>query len=145
MKKIKDERIEKKDSQVIMRTFIFQNVLLLSFTLLYDRISILTGLKPNVSIFIIFIITVLYACLDFYFSGTLLSDVESKKDIKPKIKKIIDGLLGVDILGFVLFILNNKVTLVSITQFTLLVIIINALIIIITTALLYLWIKKINN
>ncbi|MBP2058292.1 hypothetical protein J2Z60_001471 [Lactobacillus colini] len=57
MKKIKDEGIEKKDSQSIIRAFILLNILLLGFIVLDGSPFLKTKLPVNIVIMIIMIIT----------------------------------------------------------------------------------------
>lgn len=142
--KIKDERIEKKSDQVIIRSFVILNVLLLSFVFLYDKIDFLKQQKPNLVIFFIMIITVIYACADFYISGVLMPDVQSKSDVKSKINKLIDYLIILDGVGVVVFFLNNGFSVNKLFMLCVGFVLMDIVILVLGIVALNLWVKIIN-
>lgn len=142
--KIKDERIEKKSDQVIIRSFVILNVLLLSFVFLYDKIDFLKQQKPNLVIFFIMIITVIYACADFYISGVLMPDVQSKSDVKSKINKLIDYLIILDGVGVVVFFLNNSFSVNKLFMLCAGFVLMDIVILVLGIVALNLWVKIIN-
>ncbi|TSO25562.1 hypothetical protein [Lactobacillus sp. LL6] len=143
--KIKDERLENKDKEVIIRSFIVLNLLLLGFILFYGKNILISSISPNLAIFFIMLITVIYACLDFYISGTLLPDVEDKNDIKHKVINISEGLLSINGLGIILYLLNNNFNFYSLTIVIATFLLIDVIIVILTIILLFIWIKLINH
>ncbi|MBP2058311.1 cellulose synthase/poly-beta-1,6-N-acetylglucosamine synthase-like glycosyltransferase [Lactobacillus colini] len=145
MKKKKYKQIERKDSQSIIRAFILLNLLLLGFVLLYGLSFFEAKLPANGVIMVIMIVTIFYLCLDFYISGTLLPEVKTISDMKKKIIQIGEGLIGVNITGVVLFVLNNPVTILSVSQLIAVLIVADVALILLSTVLLYVWVKVINS
>ncbi|MGQ5708603.1 hypothetical protein [Lactobacillus sp. PSON] len=143
--KIKNEQLENKDKNVIIRSFIVLNFLLLGFVLFYGKSNILNSTSPNLIIFFIMLITIIYSCCDFYISGTLLPEVKDKKDIKNKVINITEGLLSINGLGIILYLINNNFNLYSIGIIILGFLLIDTIIIIVATILLFIWIKLIMN
>ncbi|WP_347284432.1 hypothetical protein [Lactobacillus taiwanensis] len=142
--KIRDERIEKKSNQVIIRSFVFLNALLLCFVLFYDKVDFLKQQKPNLIVFFIMLITVIYACGDFYISGTLMPQVQDKADMKSQIVKLVEYLVTLDGVGIVVFFLNNSFSISKLGMLILGILLMDIVILGLGTLILYLWLKIIN-
>lgn len=142
--KIKNERIEKKSNQVIIRSFIFLNALLLCFVLFYDKVAFLKQQKPNLIIFFIMLITVIYACVDFYISGALMPQVQDKADVKSQIGKLIEYLITLDGVGILVFFLNNSFSINKLGMLLLGMLIMDIVILGLGVLILHLWLKIIN-
>ncbi|MCR1901387.1 hypothetical protein [Ligilactobacillus apodemi] len=132
----KDSKIAKKDYQVITRTFVVLNILLLLFVVLYDRLDFLQK-SPNIIVFFIMLISVFYAGIDFYVTGTLLLDVKTTKDITQKLKSISGSLLGINGLAGILFFLHNDVTLNKFILFLVFLVGIDILVLVLASLALY--------
>lgn len=105
MKTTTDERIIQKDNEVVTRAFILLVLLLISFLVSSHFFKIVHS-NPEITIFGILIVTLIYSLADFFISKTLFADVQDPKDLKPKLKSVLFDIIIFDIVLIALSFTN---------------------------------------
>ena len=101
MKKINDERIIKKDNEIITRTFILMFVLSLFYIVLFNKVVFFRE-QPQATIFSIIIITTVYFIFDSFISKTLFVNIQEKNDVLKKVSHICSLIIAFDTLFILL-------------------------------------------
>nr|ANO58551.1 garvicin KS immunity protein [Lactococcus garvieae] len=142
MKKINDERIIKKDNEIITRTFILMFVLSLFYIVLFNKVVFFRE-QPQATIFSIIIITTVYFIFDSFISKTLFVNIQEKNDVLKKVSHICSLIIAFDTL-FILLSLTKKIN-IDLNLDTIIVLLsLNIFLFISYYAILRLWVKWIK-
>ena len=142
MKKINDERIIKKDNEIITRTFILMFVLSLFYIVLFNKVVFFRE-QPQATIFLIIIITTVYFIFDSFISKTLFVNIQEKNDVLKKVSHICSLIIAFDTL-FILLSLTKKIN-IDLNLDTIIVLLsLNIFLFISYYAILRLWVKWIK-